>query len=1239
MAAGVSGSRGFGEMFAEKKGQLDNLQASLAGKLFPKIPGMPVSKFYDLSIGIDFHPTVAPPSMGVPVPVPHIGMIFDIMAAVMAALFPPTPPAEMKAPSVEEEEGDGSDPDDSDSGESAAAPPSPSLGEVAMSLLKGMAPTVKVHQRWIGQAGISIQHLPGIFLHALPTVIPLASSEMWMGSATVLADGSPCSTQFHPALSCNIVGIPSIFRKGKPPKPKVSLMAPLAALTTITSVGKPVLVGGPPTIDLFQLCMKLGLKGLGKAWKKIGDKFQKFIANVKNPKLKKILQAVKCRTFGEPVDVVTGRVYHTNTDFELPGPVPLVWERRYYSDAEIDGPLGYNWHHSYNMGIFDTGDSLTLRLSDGRETALPHLVDGDPGYFDRIEQLTWRKESGDYVLEDAGGLLHSFGSVRNRQGYRMLSSVSTRDGFSIRFRYNGSGDLLEIIDSRNQRLQVETDPEGRITCISMPVNGERVNLIRYRYDDRGNMVETKDANDTSKHFEYNGHLLSKLTNQSGTSFYWEYEGRGDNARCVHTWGDRGVLEYRFEYGRGVTHVTNSLGHRESYYYDPNHLIYKIVDSNGGITHQEYNASQELVAVTNPEGLTTKTVFNAYGKVTQRIDENGNAVHYAYDRRLNLTGLHTPGGASLSWEYDRLGRVVERTNASGETFRYGYEGNRLETVTDSQGNRIELSYSDRNDLVGLSYSNGLSRRWEYDDAGRLTLSEDVNGNLTRYRYDRMDHLVELEEADGNVHRFSYDASGELINAKDRLHEVSFTYGPMGILKSRRQNGRSVGFVYNRELQLRRITNEASEEYCFELDAQGQVVKETGFDGLEREYVRDGAGRVTRVIRPEERWTEYMYDGVGNVIREEHHDGTASAYVYNPDGLLVKAENSEGIVELGRDKAGRIIRESFGGHSIERKYDEAGNCIQIGSSLGADIRQEFDCEGNLMKLQSGSNWQADWQRDRTGLELHRQLTGGVSIRTERDRFGRETHKSVGVRNIEQSRRQYQWGMGNRLLGIHDERTGRHATFDYDAFDNLVKADYQEQNKTESIYRAPNAIGNLFETPNRTDRKYDRGGRLTEDPNYHYYYDCEGNLIFKEFKKPQGYTAWGRQAIEKKFGIKMKATGTGWYYKWLAGGMLQRVISPQQGKIDFGYDPLGRRVWKESKGVRTNWLWDGNVPLHEWQTTERQLLMDVVTWVFEDGSFVPVARITDKGSQSIVTDYLGTPTQIFSSELAPIVCNSRK
>lgn len=508
-AAGSSSvRRGFADLFSASKAALDEIQAGLGG-ILPSMPGMPVAKFGDLSIGIDMHPTVTPPS---PImPVPHVGKVYDLMADLMAGM--------------------------------AAAMPAVADGVagVACNILKSMAPSVKVHNQWIAQAGIGIVHLPAFVLHPAPLVSGMSESEMWMGSSTVLADGAPCSSLTHPALSCNIVGIPTIPRKGKPRKVSKALLAPTSMLSTITSVGNPVLVGGPPTIDVFALAMKFGLKGLGKMWKKIGDRFQNLIDRLRKKgmnRLADILQPIKCKTFGEPVDAATGRVYHTNVDFELPGPIPVVWKRTYYSDAAMDGPLGYNWHHSYNLGIRQLEEgAFAFRHADGRESFLPVLKLGE-SHFDRREQLAWTLDGWGYLLTDIRGLQYRFDGPENRSGYRMVSGISTKDGFRLRFEYASGGRLAGIISSRGEFLKVETDESGRVLCVSVNQDGEEVKLVRYRYDDRGDMVETLDALDVSKHFVYSGgHLLVRLTNQGGMSFHWEYEGKGENARCVHTWGD------------------------------------------------------------------------------------------------------------------------------------------------------------------------------------------------------------------------------------------------------------------------------------------------------------------------------------------------------------------------------------------------------------------------------------------------------------------------------------------------------------------------------------------------------------------------------------------------------------------------------------------------------------------------------------------------------------------------------
>lgn len=1221
LAQSSSAKRGFADLFADSKAALDNIQAGLGGML-PSMPGMPVAKFGDLSIGIDMHPTVTPPS---PVmPVPHVGKIYDLMADIMAGI-------------------------------AAAIPPATSgIAGVACNVLKGMAPSVKVHNQWIAQAGISILHLPAFVLHPAPLVSGMSESEMWMGSSTVLADGAPCSTLTHPSLSCNLVGIPTIPRKGKPKKVSKALMAPTSMLSTITSVGKPVLVGGPPTIDLFALTMKLGLKGLCKRFKSFRNFTKKFTHKVHqyieslglNPNLTKILKKTACFVLGEPVDVATGRVYHTNVDFELPGPIPLVWERTYYSDAWVDGPLGFGWHHSYNIGILPLGnEAFLLRHTDGRESGLPVLLpDGE--WFDRKEQLHWKHDADGYLLTDAKGFQYRFNGPQNVHGYYMVSSISTRDGFSIHFSYTAKGYLAEIISSRGECLSIDTDEQGHVLCVSLKQpNNEDIKLVRYKYDNQGNMVETIDSLDVSKYFLYeNQHLLTRLINQGGMSFHWEYEGHDENARCIHTWGDGGVMEYFFKYGKGYTHARNGENAVTEYFYGSDKLIYKIIDANGGITRYRYNVFEELEVTINPEGYTRKTVCDNFGFPVRITDENGEDTWLQYDNNHNLTSLRTPEGRQLTWKYDEQDRLVSRTTMNGQTIRYSYKDGLLHTITDGQGRVYTLLFSSHYELESLVFPNGLSRHWFYDNRGRLIEATDIKGNITRYAYDRADNLIRLEEPDGNVHHFEYDAMGNMIHAKDNIREVKFTYGALGILKSREQERHRITFGYNSELQLRRIGNEAGENYFFELDGLGQVITEIGFDGLRREYERDGSGRVTRVNRPGGKWTGYLYDGLDHILKEEQYDGEVSLYTYDKDGLLVKAQNAENLLEFTRDRrTGLVTGEKQGEYTVSRTYDSEGNCTRITSSLGADIRHTYDREGNLQTMQAGEGWQASWVRDNTGLEVQRTFSGGVTVRTERDRFGREVRKSVRAGGIERGAYRYEWGIADRLLAKENELTGTLMRYDYDRFDFLIRQEMTNGSETDVIYRVPDFVGNLFETPEKKDRKYGPGGRLLEDPSCFYHYDDEGNLIFREFKELQDNAVpHDRKRMEKERGIRCLATGMGWLYEWASNGMLKKVIRPDGRPVEFRYDALGRRTAKRYFGKVTRWVWDGNVPLHEWcykaiglQSYEEENIPpkepteDITTWVFEADTFVPAAKIQGGKQYSIVTDYLGTPVQMYDGQ----------
>ena len=116
--------------------------------------------------------------------------------------------------------------------------------------------------------------------------------------------------------------------------------------------------------------------------------------------------------------------------------------------------------------------------------------------------------------------------------------------------------------------------------------------------------------------------------------------------------------------------------------------------------------------------------------------------------------------------------------------------------------------------------------------------------------------------------------------------------------------------------------------------------------------------------------------------------------------------------------------------------------------------------------------------------------------------------------------------------------------------------------------------------------------------------------------------------------------WRYIWNQNGTLKEVRPPGGGDFAFDalftYDALGRRLSKDAIGI-TCWLWNGNVPLHEWTSSQsrnengeiEENQKDLRTWLFEEESFVPLALFQDGKAYSIVTDHLGTPVEAYNEQ----------
>ena len=977
---------------------------------------------------------------------------------------------------------------------------------------------------------------------------------------------------------------------------------------------------------------------------------------------------------GHPVDVATGKVLTEKVDFETEGPLPLRWERVWYSTSRHRGPIGHGWHHCYDSALLEVAaDAMVLRTPDGRDRRLPALGLGEESY-DRQERSTFFRDEDGYGLRTGDGLIHRFGAVIPGEPQRLVR-IEDASGNALQFAYDEIGLLQTMTDSGGRELHLTYDLHRRISQITGPHPTEpnlRQVVIAYAYDAFGNLVDVRDALGQSMRFEYQHHLLVKETNRNGLSFHFQYEAEVPGARCLRTWGDGGIYDHKLDYQIGCTTVTNSLGYKTKHFHARG-LVFRTVDALGAVTETARNEWDEVVREVDPLGETTVLEHDQRGNVVAITPPDGATIKLAYDARDRPTQATDALGGTWRWQYDDKGRLVEHEDPLGRTTAFRYAGKQLVELVDPAGLRTELEYDQSGALIAVRMPNGAESRWAHDRLGRVIRAIDPKGNEQRRQHDALGRVVQVDEPDGNVRTLSYDAEGNVIHAKDRQHDVRFRYVGMGRVAARTEADTTVAFEYDQEEQLVAVRNEHGDAYRFVLGPTGQVNQEISFDGITRTYHRDTAGRVRTLNRPSGVQSSYQYDAVGRVLGVRHSDGTEEGYRYRRDGALVKAVNDSGSLAFERDAVGRIIKESGGGEWVASTFDLLGRRTSIRSSKNFEQHIDRNPMGDVLGVRAGVSqlratspepepsiaetggqtggrleamFEAHFTRDELGLELERSLPGGVRARWERDKLGRPLRHELRSGANLLFAKQYVWESNDRLRMVVDALKGP-VKYTHDALGNLAAAVYEDG---RIDLRMPDAVGNLFRTEARDDRKYGPAGQLLEsrgpDGTTRYEYDADGNLAQKT--EPDGGT---------------------WLYNWNAAGMLAKVTRPDGETVEFGYDPLGRRIWKKYRGKTTRWIWDGNVPLHEWVeldaaafgndevapptaaadhaaaarlaaqlTTSRPAQgpppaegtkAHPITWVFEPESFAPLAKLVGTDRYSIITDHLGTPMSMLDAE----------
>ncbi|XYH96524.1 DUF6531 domain-containing protein [Sorangium sp. So ce1128] len=1164
---------------------------------------MIASTWFDPVLGIDFHLVTVPalPSP-VPVPMPFAGMVFDPAGLAVGSAI----------------------------GMAAGGGP-------GLVLINGLPAT---HCGTAVTNLLTMPHLPAPGVAFVPATGPRNDAELMFGADHVSLGGSLAVRLGDIALSCSDpVRLPTstvlALPKGAPVLitppmvPDVTMMAATAAAHgALKALGPAVRAGGKLFRSLRRAQRRSG------TWARVSQALRRAVDNIAPQRLRDRLKRAVCFVTGHPVDLATGRVFTDRVDFELPGPLPLVFERVYSSSLSWrDGPLGYGWSHSLDQAVWIEDGKVVYLAEDGREIEflLDELPDGiiRPGdaVYEPTNRLTLRA-LGDYrwQIKTHDGNTHELAPVKGAldSSRAKLCATTTRDGHRIELSYDARGLLARARDAGGRVILFAYDDRGRLTEIKLPVARERgwCRCVAFAYSAQGDLVQVTDAKGKAFTFEYQGHLLVRETDRTGLSFYFQYDGIGSSARCIRTWGDGGIYDHVIDYDvrNRKTFVEDSLGRTTVYTMDELGMVVAVTDPHGKSTAYTYDPeSGQKASETGPLGTTTLWAYDARGNCTSVTGPDGATVRMEYDaHNLPIRAIDALGGV-WRWARDREGHVREEETPAGEVTRYGYARGLLSWIEAPGGARTALEYDAHKNLVCRKEMNGAETHYKHDHRGRIVKVTNALGRVTRVERDALDRIVRVVLPLGYVQETAYDAEWNVIEVRSAARQIRCRYGGFHVLVEREEAGARVLFEHDTEGQLTAVVNEAGERYGFKLDLCGRVVEETGFDGMTRRYQRDAAGRTVKVRLPSGRTARIAYDAASRIARIDHSDGAFTELGYREDGAIMSAVNESATVTFERDAMGRVLREASGEVAVESRYNASGGRIWRRTTLGHETSYDIDPTGALQAVRFGIDprfgdfspaslrmdgqpvrapWRATFQRDPLGQETARELPGGIVTAWEHDPLNRPAARRVLRAGVALSSVGYRWRSEEQLAMLLDREKGT-TCFTHDARSALIGARWTDGSVQ---HRAVDATGNLFKTADRVDRRYGPGGRLEEADGVMYTHDADGLLT-----------------------EKVLPDGRRWKYRWNGRCELVEVTRPDGKTVTCAYDALGRRIRKVFDGKATAYAWDGDVVVHE--IAEEAPL---ATWEFLPGSFALLAKVEGDPVHGrrygAVTDHLGTPQVLF-------------
>ncbi|MEU7057481.1 RHS repeat-associated core domain-containing protein [Streptomyces sp. NPDC046197] len=965
---------------------------------------------------------------------------------------------------------------------------------------------------------------------------------------------------------------------------------------------------------------------------------------------------------GEPIDVATGAMLMTQTDLSLPGSPPLQFTRTHLSSHRGGVCFGPTWISTLDECLQIDGEGVVFAAADGMRLVYPVPEPGVPTMPVKGARwpLEWdgKPDGAMTVTDPSTGVTRTFAapvpsptfgvfhlaldSWSDRNGNRIDVE---RDDEGVPFGIRHSGGYYVAVDTKGPRitaLRLLDEPPFRYRPGTTPDEGTVV--MRYGYDASGNLTEVINSSGQPLRFTYDAEgRVTRWTDRNGTWFGYVYDDRG---RVVRTEAVDGILSGTLTYDdtTRTTTYTDSQGHVSVHRYNAEGLVVEETDPLGHVTRTEWDEyGHKPLTFTDALGHITRCAYDDVGNLVELTLPDGAVAQAEYNALGLPTKVIEPGRAVWRHSYDEQGNLLTTVDPLGAETRYAYDhAGRPTAITDALGHTRVATYDDAGLPIALTDELGNTTTIRRDAFGRVIEVTNPLGHTTRLGWTTEGRPAWRELADGTRESWSWDAEGNLLSHTDPAgHLTHHTVTHFGVLATRTDpDGARYAFAYDTELRLTGVTNPQGLTWTYTYDEVGRLTAESDFNGRTLTYIHDAAGRLVSRTNAAGESLRFTRDAAGRVVEQrDEASGDITTYSYGPDRKLVHAANTSAEVSLERDSLGRVVGETVNSRRISYEYDALGRRVRRTTPSGLVSEWTYDATGRATALRTADHSLA-FSYDTAGRETERRLGDDVALLQRWSASGRLTEQSLTVLSSSAGagrllqHRGYAYRADGHITEIRELTSGTRR-FDLDSMGRVRGVRAHGWTETYAYDSAGNTVRADSPGAGASDEREFDGTLIRRAGHTVYEHDAQGRLVRKTRRLLNG-----QQRI--------------WSYTWNSENRLTEAVTPEGDRWCYVYDPFGRRISKHrvaedgSACDRTDFSWD-DTRLAE-QTGPTGM---VSTWEFAPNTDRPVAQTDRKPTaheaqrsflarlaeettaeqrmrfHAIVTDVVGTPTELVTPD----------